>query len=118
MLFLYLLVHQWLQLEFGSPSIVTGIVTRGRGDTARRQWVTAYTLSYSNDTHIWYFYKELNHLNPKVKQCRLEIADNQLKSEFKLILFLRFLVGTWIKIRNVDIILIHHSRLDLFVFIQ
>ena len=50
----------------GPPTTVTGVVTRGRGDTGRRHWVTSYTISFSNDTVIWYYYKETNHVNPKV----------------------------------------------------
>ncbi len=61
----YFLAHQWLQLELGPPTTVTGILTQGRGDTGRRQWVTSYTVSYSNDSSLWYPYKETNHRTPK-----------------------------------------------------
>ena len=42
------------------------MVTRGRGDARRRQWVTRFLVSYSNDTSVWYFYKDANHLDIKV----------------------------------------------------
>ncbi|ODN04432.1 Lactadherin, partial [Orchesella cincta] len=58
--------HQWLQFDVGPPSTVTGVLTRGRGDTGRRHWVTSYTMSYSNDSTLWYYYKESNHLTPKL----------------------------------------------------
>lgn len=58
--------HQWLQFDVGPPSLVTGAVTRGRGDSRRRQWVTRYLISYSNDTSVWYFYKDASHLDIKV----------------------------------------------------
>ena len=56
--------HQWLQLDLGPPTLVTGIVTKGRGD--KKNWVTSYSLSYSNDTKIWFYYKDANHLEAKV----------------------------------------------------
>ena len=51
--------------DVGPPTLVTGIVTKGRGDS-RKQWVTRFRISYSNDTNIWYFYKDASHLDPKV----------------------------------------------------
>ena len=57
---------QWLELDLGPPTLVTGILTRGRGD--KKNWVTSYTLSYSNDTNIWFYYKDANHLEAKVGQ--------------------------------------------------
>lgn len=53
-------VHQWLQIDLGPPTTITGIITKGRGDGRRRHWVTSYTLSYSNNSIVWYFYKEDN----------------------------------------------------------
>ena len=59
-------VDQWLQFDVGPPSLVTGLVTRGRGDSNRRQWVTRFLVSYSNDTAVWYYYKDASHLDIKV----------------------------------------------------
>ncbi|XP_067007369.2 lactadherin [Anabrus simplex] len=58
--------HQWLQFDLGPPAQVVGVLTKGRPDTKRHQWVTSYTISYSNDSVVWYSYKEGNHLHPKV----------------------------------------------------
>ncbi|XP_068225781.1 lactadherin-like isoform X2 [Palaemon carinicauda] len=58
--------HQWLQWDLGPPHLVTGIITRGRGDTGRKHWVKAYTLTYSNDSKVWFTYKDGNHLDTKV----------------------------------------------------
>ena len=55
---------QWLQLDLGPATLINGIVTRGRGD--KKNWVTSYSLSYSNDTKIWFYYKDANHLEAKV----------------------------------------------------
>jgi len=61
-----LLGDQWLQFDIGPASLVTGVVTRGRGDTSKRQWVTRYKLAYSNNTRDWLFYNDASHLDPKV----------------------------------------------------
>ncbi|KAK2183079.1 hypothetical protein NP493_324g03010 [Ridgeia piscesae] len=57
--------HQWLQFDVGPPTLVTGLVTKGRGDTKRKHWVTRFRLSYSNDTTTWLYYKDATHLDPK-----------------------------------------------------
>ena len=57
---------QWLELDIGHPTLVTGLVTKGRGDTEKNHWVTKYKVSYSNDSMLWTFYKDANHLEPKV----------------------------------------------------
>ena len=31
-----------------------------------QNWVTSYSLTYSNDTNIWFYYKDANHLEAKV----------------------------------------------------
>ena len=38
---------QWLQVDFGSLTTITGIATQGSEN--RTQWVQNYTLSYSDD---------------------------------------------------------------------
>ncbi|XP_064477173.1 lactadherin-like [Ornithodoros turicata] len=57
--------NQWVQVDLGPPTRVTGVATRGRGDSRRKQWVTAYRLAYSNDSMRWFHYKDDNHLDPK-----------------------------------------------------
>jgi lactadherin len=56
--------EQWLQFDIGPPTLVTGLVTKGRGDGPKKHWVTKFRVSYSNDTHVWHYYKE-NSLNIK-----------------------------------------------------
>ena len=48
-------VSQWLQVDLGKKTEVTGIKTQGRQDTD--QWVTSYTISYSNDGHTFTSYR-------------------------------------------------------------
>ena len=50
--------EQWLQFDVGPPTLVTGVVTKGRGDGRKKHWVTEYRLSYSNDSRLWHFYKD------------------------------------------------------------
>ena len=40
-------VHQWLQVDLGAKTEVTGIQIQGRQDL--NQWVTSFTISYSSD---------------------------------------------------------------------
>lgn len=58
--------NQWLQIDIGPPTLITGVVTRGRGDTRRKQWVTRFSLSYSNDSQSWHVYKDVTDLEKKV----------------------------------------------------
>ena len=40
-------VHQWLQVDLGAKTEVTGIQIQGRQDL--NQWVRSFTISYSSD---------------------------------------------------------------------
>ena len=68
--------NQWLQFDFGPPRKVTGILTLGRGDGRRKRFVTQYSLSYSNNSVVWHFYKDDNHLDPKVSSAVTHRADH------------------------------------------
>ncbi|XP_043217776.1 lactadherin-like [Amphibalanus amphitrite] len=69
--------NQWLQFDFGPPRKVTGIVTLGRGDGRRKRFVTQYSLSYSNNSVVWHFYKDDNHLDPKVFAGNMDTATER-----------------------------------------
>lgn len=56
---------QWLEIDVGHPTLVTGLVTKGKGDTDKNHWVTKYKVSYSNDSILWTYYKDANRLEPK-----------------------------------------------------
>src|SRR6218665_3460292 len=66
---------QWLQFDLGPPTLVTGLVTRGRGDTGKKQWVTRYRVSYSNDSLHSVHYKDASHLKPKVSFILVSFAN-------------------------------------------
>ena len=57
------LVNQWLQVELGRYSIVTGIATQGRN--AYPQWVTLYELQCSEDGVTFVYYKAPGQSSPK-----------------------------------------------------
>lgn len=48
--------RQWLQIDLGAKSVVKRISTQGRYDA--NQWVTSYTLSYSQNGVRFYPYRE------------------------------------------------------------
>ncbi|PSN38913.1 hypothetical protein C0J52_16372 [Blattella germanica] len=53
--------HQWLQFDLGPATQVTGILTKGRADTKKRQWVTSYTLFGGNMDKSTERHHYLNH---------------------------------------------------------
>ena len=58
-------IHQWLQIDLRSPYMkVTRIATQGRN--AHDQWVTRFTLWYSNDSKIFQSHKEAGTTTEKV----------------------------------------------------
>ena len=58
-------IHQWLQIDLYSPYMkVTGIATQGRN--GHDQWVTRYTLWYSNDGRNFQPHKEAGERTEKV----------------------------------------------------
>ena len=58
-----------MQIDIGPPTLVTGIITKGRGDSRKSHWVKRFMVTYSNDTERWYNYKDAHHLDPKVCHC-------------------------------------------------
>ncbi|CAE1261403.1 MFGE8 [Acanthosepion pharaonis] len=57
--------NQWLQIDIGPPTLITAIIVRGRADTRRKHWVTKFNVTYSNDTQVWYGYRDALHLASK-----------------------------------------------------
>ena len=51
-------LKQWLQVDLGSYTIVTGVATQGRNAPRIREWVTKYRLQYSIDGVNFHFYAE------------------------------------------------------------
>ncbi len=56
----------WLQTDIGHPTRITALITKGRGDHGE-QWVTKYTLAFSNDTRLWIYYNDAQRIEPKVQ---------------------------------------------------
>lgn len=59
-------VNQWLQIDVGPPTLITGVLTKGRGDSKKKHWVKRFKISYSNDTQRWYEYKDAHSADPRV----------------------------------------------------
>ena len=51
-------LKQWLQVDLGSYTIVTGVATQGRNAPRLQQWVTKYRLQHSTDGVNFHFYIE------------------------------------------------------------
>jgi hypothetical protein len=57
--------NQWIQVDLGFITAVTGVATQGRCDPRHPQWTTSYMVSYSTDAHYWKFCEEFG--NEKVR---------------------------------------------------
>ena len=51
-------LKQWLQVDLGSYTIVTGVATQGRNAPRLQQWVTKYRLQHGTDGVNFHFYIE------------------------------------------------------------
>lgn len=47
--------NDWIQVDLGRPSVVTGVSTQGR--LGYNQWVTSYSLQYSQNGRVFYDYQ-------------------------------------------------------------
>ena len=50
-------VNEWVLVDLGVASEVSGIVTQGRGDVS--EWVTHFMVSYSLDAYKWEFARDI-----------------------------------------------------------
>ena len=57
---------QWIQVDFGKLVQVTKIATQGRYNI--RQWITKYTVSYSQDCGLFEYQRDKETTNPRVSQ--------------------------------------------------
>lgn len=46
--------NEWIQVDFGSPRKVTGILLQGRGEGRYHQWVTSFRVLFSDDGQVFY----------------------------------------------------------------
>ena len=61
--------YQWLQVDLGSYTSVTGVATQGSRDDAVDNWVTKYRLQHSDDGVTFHIYNAPNETLPKVYRC-------------------------------------------------
>lgn len=57
---------QWIQIDIGPPTLITGVITKGRGDSQRPHWVKRFMVEYSNNSVDWKKYQDAHHLDPKI----------------------------------------------------
>ena len=50
-------MNQWVQIHLQKVTTVTGVATQGR-NSARKEWVTTYKISYSPNGQAWTVYQE------------------------------------------------------------
>ena len=64
--------YQWIQVDLGFTKMVSGIVLQGRnGDY--NQYVTKYTVLYSDDANSWRWVKDSNGHNNMVRLLQLSM---------------------------------------------
>ena len=59
--------RQWLQVDFGALSTVSGVATQGRQNSA--QWVTSYYISYSRNGYKFVPYREGRRTRVRALAC-------------------------------------------------
>ena len=59
--------RQWLQVDFGALSTVSGVATQGRQNSA--QWVTSYYISYSRNGYKFAPYREGRRTRVRALAC-------------------------------------------------
>ena len=55
--------NQWIQVDLGFLTMVTGVATQGCCDVRYPQWVRSYMISYSTDAQYWKFCEEFGDEN-------------------------------------------------------
>ncbi|CAH3022884.1 unnamed protein product [Porites evermanni] len=83
--------RQWLQIDLGAKSVVKRIATQGRYDA--NQWVTSYTVSYSNNGVRFYPYRENRRIFP-ANQERYFVVFHRFFKPFAA-RFVRVKVRSW-----------------------
>ena len=66
-------IYQWLQVDLRTYTTVTRIATQGSSDW--NEWVTKYSLQYSEDGVNFHFYKALGQDSPKVRPGSILLAS-------------------------------------------
>ena len=49
--------NEWLLVDLGVASTISGIVTQGRG--AVKEWITNFMVSYSSDAYNWDYARDI-----------------------------------------------------------
>ncbi|XP_022805050.1 uncharacterized protein LOC111342257 [Stylophora pistillata] len=89
--------NQWLQVDLGSYTTVTGVATQGRNSTKLQQWITTFTLQFSFDGVIFQLYKEPGKMSAKLLHANQDsntVVYNKLISPITA-RYIRLWPATW-----------------------
>ena len=51
--------NEWILVDLGVQSEVSGVMTQGREKKGRKSWVTDYSISYSEDAYRWEWARDI-----------------------------------------------------------
>ena len=60
---------QYLSMDLGKRTLITAVSTGGYQD----EYVTVYTIRYSNDGFKWFYYTDSNNIIKVIKKLQLKI---------------------------------------------
>ncbi|ESO03287.1 hypothetical protein HELRODRAFT_80599, partial [Helobdella robusta] len=92
---------QWLQFDVGPPTLITGLITKGRSEGKKRAWVTNFKISFSNDSNGWHYYSDS--ANQPIKRQIFQGNNNANDTSYNYLnkpftaRFIRFHPISWVK---------------------
>ncbi|XP_038060028.1 lactadherin-like [Patiria miniata] len=91
--------NPWIQVDFGTSVIVTGVITQGRGDSPYdNQLVSEFKVAYSNDGQEWTYVTAEGATSPRKFPGNLKGHNSQVTTTFPKAFqakFLRILPTKW-----------------------
>ncbi|XP_063070059.1 coagulation factor V-like [Engraulis encrasicolus] len=84
--------NSWIQVDFQRPVVISKVATQGAKEMFYSNYVTNYTISYSNDRRKWVFYKGDSDTTRKT------FAGNSEANKVKENIFFPPLVGRFIRL--------------------
>ena len=61
--------NEWLLVDLGVASTISGVVTQGRGNV--KEWITHFMISYSLDAYKWEFARDIYGNKKVMFHCQL-----------------------------------------------
>ena len=72
---------EWIQVDFGRPQHLTGVITQGRGHVPYAQWVTTFRLAFSGDGTTFRNIKNARDAGQVRNSCRTQWAILLLQTQ-------------------------------------